>query len=105
MHPLPDAAHQPQDARRLAEIETDLLARPARAEAEGWLGELEGIDTTLTFLRDKRTQAQRLNQRHPSSWACRPSSASPPGRLQAAVPRRVEAVPPPHLGDARPDSS
>jgi hypothetical protein len=45
MHPLPDAAHQPQDARRLAEIETDLLARRARAEAEGWLGELEGIDT------------------------------------------------------------
>ena len=26
---------------------------------EGWLGEIEGIDLTLTFLRQKREQAQR----------------------------------------------
>jgi hypothetical protein len=32
---------------RLEEIETGLLARRANAEAEGWLGELEGIDLTL----------------------------------------------------------
>ncbi|WP_433337587.1 hypothetical protein [Spirillospora sp. CA-294931] len=36
---------------RLDEIETDLLARRVRAEAEGWLGEIEGIDLTITFLR------------------------------------------------------
>jgi hypothetical protein len=45
---------------RLDEIHTDLLARRAQAEAEGWLGELEGIDLTLRFLQDKQAQAQRL---------------------------------------------
>ncbi|MBT2505915.1 recombinase [Streptomyces sp. ISL-98] len=44
---------------RLDEIETDLLARRARAEQEGWLGEIEGIDLTLTFLREKREESQR----------------------------------------------
>ena len=45
--------------QRLDEIEADLLARRSRAEAEGWLGEIEGIDLTLEFLRDKRNQAGR----------------------------------------------
>jgi hypothetical protein len=45
---------------RLDEIETDLLARRARAENEAWLGEVEGIDLTLTFLRQKREETQRL---------------------------------------------
>jgi hypothetical protein len=45
---------------RLEDIHTDLLARRAQAEAEGWLGELEGIDLTLRFLQDKQAQAQRL---------------------------------------------
>jgi hypothetical protein len=45
---------------RLEEIHTDLLARRAQAEAEGWLGELEGIELTLRFLQDKRGQARRL---------------------------------------------
>ncbi len=44
---------------RLNEIETDLFTRRSRAEAEGWLGEIEGIDLTLEFLRDKRSQAER----------------------------------------------
>ena len=44
----------------LREIHTDLLARRAQAEAEGWLGELEGIELTLLFLQDKRGHAQRL---------------------------------------------
>jgi hypothetical protein len=44
---------------RLSEIETDLHARRSRAEAEGWLGEIEGIDLTLEFLQDKRNQAER----------------------------------------------
>lgn len=45
---------------RLELIETDLLDRRSRAEAEHWLGEIEGIDTTLARLADKRQQAQRL---------------------------------------------
>jgi hypothetical protein len=44
---------------RLDEIETDLLTRRSRAESEGWLGEIEGVDLTLGFLRDKRNQAKR----------------------------------------------
>src|SRR6266536_6448720 len=50
----------PKMLGRLEEIETDLLARRARAEAEGWLGELEGIDLTLRFLADKRADTRRL---------------------------------------------
>lgn len=53
----------PKLLARLDEIETDLLARRARAEAEAWLGEMEGIDLTLTFLRAKRADTQRRAQR------------------------------------------
>lgn len=48
---------------RLAEIEKDLLMRRRRAEEENWLGEVEGIDITLTFLRGKQAEAVRLSQR------------------------------------------
>jgi hypothetical protein len=50
----------PKMIPRLDEIEVDLLARQTRAEHEGWLGEVEGIDLTLTFLRQKREETQRL---------------------------------------------
>lgn len=45
--------------QRLNEIEADLVIRRSRAESEAWLGEIEGIDLTLEFLRDKRNQAER----------------------------------------------
>jgi hypothetical protein len=44
---------------RLDEIEEDLLQRRQHANAQGWHGEIEGIDLTLTFLRSKRGQTQR----------------------------------------------
>ncbi|MFE4171877.1 recombinase [Streptomyces sp. NPDC056909] len=50
----------PKMLDRLAEIETDLLSRRERAEAEGRLGEIEGIDLTITFLNGKREEAFRL---------------------------------------------
>jgi site-specific recombinase XerD len=56
----------PKMLPRLNELEADLLARRAHAEAKGWLGELEGIDLTLSFLRDKRDQAQRLIRSNPA---------------------------------------
>ncbi|MEU7904558.1 hypothetical protein [Actinoplanes sp. NPDC049118] len=37
----------PKMLGRLAELEEDLQARRSRAEAEGWAGEIEGIDLTL----------------------------------------------------------
>jgi hypothetical protein len=36
---------------------TDLIQRRDHATANGWKGEIEGIDLILTFLRSKRTQA------------------------------------------------
>ena len=53
----------PRMLPRLDELETDLLNRRAHAEAQGWLGELEGLDLTLRFLHDKRAEAHRLNRR------------------------------------------
>jgi hypothetical protein len=51
---------QPDMLPRLDIIETDLLERRSRAEAENWLGEIEGIDLTLKHLTEKRRHAQRL---------------------------------------------
>lgn len=53
----------PKMLARLDELEADLLARRRRAEAEGWTGEVEGIDLTLTFLRAKRQDTQRRIRR------------------------------------------
>jgi hypothetical protein len=53
-------AINPKMLPRLDEIEEDLMARHARAEHEAWLGEVEGIDLTLTFLRQKREETKRL---------------------------------------------
>lgn len=50
----------PKMIPRLDELESDLLARRAHAESQGWLGEIEGIDLTLSFLRNKRARARRL---------------------------------------------
>ncbi|MEU5741173.1 recombinase [Streptomyces tendae] len=53
----------PKMLPRLAEIEKDLLLRRKRAQEEHWLGEAEGIDSTLTFLRAKQAEAARLAKR------------------------------------------
>ncbi|MFD6550474.1 tyrosine-type recombinase/integrase [Streptomyces sp. NPDC058398] len=55
----------PKMLPRLAEIEKDLILRRKRAEEEQWLGEIEGIDLTLTFVRTKQGDAARLAQRSP----------------------------------------
>lgn len=56
---------KPKMLPRLAELEADLLDRRARAEAEGWVGETEGIDLTLAFLRAKRGETERRTHRPP----------------------------------------
>ncbi|WP_345945452.1 tyrosine-type recombinase/integrase [Streptomyces albus subsp. chlorinus] len=50
---------------RLDELEEDLTERRERAAAEQWLGEIDGIDLTLAFLRTKRDEARRLTHRAP----------------------------------------
>jgi len=52
----------PKMLPRLDEIEDDLQARRSRAAHEGWLGEVESLDLTLTLLRQKREQTQRLTR-------------------------------------------
>jgi hypothetical protein len=53
----------PKMLGRLDELEDDLLTRRQRALSEGWRGEVDGIDLTLTFLRGKRDQARRAAER------------------------------------------
>ncbi|MDG9702565.1 hypothetical protein [Streptomyces sp. DH37] len=53
----------PKMLDRLEELETDLLTRLQRAQDENWLGEVEGINLTLTFLRTKREETQRRARR------------------------------------------
>ncbi|MFF0483096.1 recombinase [Streptomyces sp. NPDC004435] len=50
---------------RLAEIEKDLALRRKRAEEEQWLGEVEGIDLTLTLVRAKQADAAGAARRPP----------------------------------------
>lgn len=49
----------PKMLPRLDELEADLVQRRDHAASNGWKGEIEGIDLTLTFLRSKRTQTRR----------------------------------------------
>ncbi|MFE7094309.1 recombinase [Streptomyces erythrochromogenes] len=55
----------PKMLPRLAEIERDLVLRRKRAEEEQSLGEIDGIDMTLTFVRTKQADAARTAQRAP----------------------------------------
>ncbi|MGW0367286.1 hypothetical protein [Streptomyces sp. NPDC003034] len=62
---------------RLAEIEKDLILRRRRAEEEQWLGEIEGIDMTLTFVRTKQADAARLTRRTPVTLGILPTTRQP----------------------------
>lgn len=50
---------------RLDELEGDLVARREHAERQGWRGELEGIDLTLSALHKKREQTSRIRSTGP----------------------------------------
>jgi integrase-like protein len=55
------ALHWPDPAQRtrIAEIRDNLIARIAEAEQEGWLGETEGLKTSLAGAEDKLAQIDR----------------------------------------------
>lgn len=53
----------PKMISRLDDLEADLITRRARAQAEGWAGEIEGLDLTLQLLRAKRDDTHRRTQR------------------------------------------
>ncbi|MEU8466294.1 recombinase [Streptomyces sp. NPDC029003] len=50
---------------RLDELKDDLVARRQHPIAQGWKGEVEGIELTLTFLRSERAQVHRSQQLRP----------------------------------------
>jgi len=54
----------PGQQPRLIEIRDNLTARIAEAEHEGWLGEVEGLQISLTGAQDKLAQ---LNRRSPTT--------------------------------------
>ncbi|MFD5242875.1 hypothetical protein [Streptomyces tendae] len=53
----------PKMISRLDDLEGDLIARRTRAHAEGWAGEIEGLNLTLALLRTKRDESQRMARR------------------------------------------
>lgn len=53
----------PKMISRLDDLEADLVARRTRAQAEGWAGEIEGLDLTLQLLRAKRDDTHRRTRR------------------------------------------
>jgi hypothetical protein len=79
----------PKMLPRLDEIETDLLALRARAEQEGRLGEIEGIDLTLIFVRQKREESQwlaRIGQPRHAGCPARDRSSRSRGGEAPALP-------------------
>ena len=58
----------PKMLPRLDEIEDDLQGRRSRAAHEGWLGEVEGLDLTLTYLHQTRTD-ETADPHRPSTSA------------------------------------
>jgi hypothetical protein len=85
----------PQMLDRLGEIETDLHARRQRAEKEGWLGEIEGIDLPSANARKPydsgasrwsksayRHDEENRNEVPQSAHADRSSSSSSPASVQ-----------------------
>ncbi|MFJ8763172.1 hypothetical protein [Streptomyces cyaneofuscatus] len=85
---------------RLAEIEKDLILRRKRAEEEQWLGEIEGIDMTLTFVRTKQADAARLAHRSPVDLGRAGDTTGPaqPVRVPSALAKWRQGVPRDRLG-------
>ena len=55
----------PDQRLRIVEIRDNLIARIAEAEREGWLGEVEGLQTSLAGANDKLMQIDRRSASGP----------------------------------------
>ncbi|MEV7597277.1 hypothetical protein AB0O91_07785 [Kitasatospora sp. NPDC089797] len=71
----------PAQRDRIVDIRDNVIARIAEAEREGWLGEVEGLQTILAGANDKLAQIDR--------------------RAPQAVDLPMPTVPPPHPPDRR----
>ncbi|WP_254400917.1 integrase [Streptomyces sp. AC555_RSS877] len=56
----------PAEKPRLVEIRDNLIARIAEAEREGWLGEVEGLSTSLAAAEEKIAQINARQERRDS---------------------------------------
>jgi hypothetical protein len=64
LRPLPDAALDPRQRHRLAEIIANLGDRITEARASGWLGEVQGLQVSLDAARAKLASLAKAEQAH-----------------------------------------
>jgi hypothetical protein len=86
----------PKMLPRLDELEEDLISRRERTISEGWHGEVEGLELTLTFLRSKRDQTRRAASMGTVSPGHAGGAATPSRLFEGAVdhaPRVLAASP------------
>ena len=74
----------PAQRDRLAEIRDNLTARIAEARREGWAGEVEGLQVSLSGAEDKLAQIDRRYQSHAAVDLGIPTIAPHPDHHQAA---------------------
>ena len=81
----PDPAQRP----RLVEIRDNLHARIAEARREGWLGEVDGLQISLTGARQKLAQLDQIATRHDQhrTSGCPASRRSPDAPSRPPTPR------------------
>ncbi|MEJ3656248.1 site-specific integrase [Actinomycetes bacterium KLBMP 9759] len=71
----------PKMLPRLDELEAGLLARRDRAQQEGWLGEIDGLDLTLNYLRQKRDDARHIARAGPVEIGMPAGLRASPGEI------------------------
>ena len=99
LHPLPHAAAPPHSTPRLVEVRDNLRDRITEAEQQGWLGEIEGLKTSLAAADTKLTDLKRLTTRQTTVHLGMPTidrlvgRTATPGRdlLDARLPVRPNA--------------
>jgi integrase len=71
----------PDQSPRLIEIRDNLKARVAEAEHYGWLGEIAGLQASLTAAEQKLDTMRQLADRHPATHLGMPDFRSTVGRI------------------------
>jgi hypothetical protein len=73
----------PAQESRLNEIIDNLTARLSEASEHGWIGEVDGLEISLSDARDKLVAMRRLSGRRPITAQLRGSPAGTGGELGA----------------------
>jgi hypothetical protein len=78
----------PVQRDRLIEIRDNLKARIAEAEREGWLGEVEGLQISLTGANEKLAQIESRTGKPGPTVLGMPTLAPPADRTTSEAPAR-----------------